>query len=261
MALTDNIISYWKFDESSGNAADSVTTNDLTNNGTTPFAAALINNGADFGTGNSTKYFSIASNLGITGGAFSCSLWIKVRTEPATSTSYHLFIQQDTGTDTRYDIIYQNDDAGIKKLLIRRMTPGNGGSDVSLTYDTTLGTTVWRHLVWAYNGTTLKGYLDNTEIVTSAASGNGTINIDSRFWIGAGGDTPTNFSSVYVDEVGTWSRVLTVDEISELYNSGNGLQYPFSTSSVKTWNGLAIASRKTHNGLASASVKTVNSLA
>lgn len=31
-------------------------------------------------------------------------------------------------------------------------------------------------------------------------------------------------------------------------------------SSVKTWNGLAIASRKTHNGLASASVKTVNGL-
>ena len=46
--LTDNLISHWKLDESSGNAADSHGSNTLTNNGSTPFVAAKINNGADF---------------------------------------------------------------------------------------------------------------------------------------------------------------------------------------------------------------------
>jgi len=33
-----------------------------------------------------------------------------------------------------------------------------------------------------------------------------------------------------IDEVGIWNRALTSTEISELYNSGNGLQYPFGIS-------------------------------
>jgi hypothetical protein len=35
MTLLDNLVAYWKLDEASGNAADSVTTNTLTNTGTT----------------------------------------------------------------------------------------------------------------------------------------------------------------------------------------------------------------------------------
>ena len=45
MALTDNLVSYWKLDESSGNAADSVGSNTLTNTGTATYAAGKINNG------------------------------------------------------------------------------------------------------------------------------------------------------------------------------------------------------------------------
>jgi len=32
-----------------------------------------------------------------------------------------------------------------------------------------------------------------------------------------------------IDEVGIWSRALNSTEVSELYNSGSGLAYPFTT--------------------------------
>jgi hypothetical protein len=42
-------------------------------------------------------------------------------------------------------------------------------------------------------------------------------------WPGIGGQ---NFLGE-IDEVGIWSRALTSGEISDLYNSGSGLSYPF----------------------------------
>ena len=44
MAISDNLISYYKFDESSGNASDSVGSNTGTNTGLT-YSAGIINNG------------------------------------------------------------------------------------------------------------------------------------------------------------------------------------------------------------------------
>jgi hypothetical protein len=37
-----------------------------------------------------------------------------------------------------------------------------------------------------------------------------------------------SFYNGYLDEVGVWSRALTSSEVTQLYNSGLGLQYPFT---------------------------------
>jgi len=37
-----------------------------------------------------------------------------------------------------------------------------------------------------------------------------------------------------IDEVGIWDRILTTDEITELYNAGAGLAYPFTVDSGTT---------------------------
>lgn len=59
MSLSTNLISYWKLDETSGNAVDSVGSNTLTNNNSVSFSTALINNGANFGTANTNKYYQV----------------------------------------------------------------------------------------------------------------------------------------------------------------------------------------------------------
>ncbi len=60
MALIDTITASYRFDDASGNSVDSSGNgNTLTNNNSITFVAGLINNGADFGTANSNKYFSL----------------------------------------------------------------------------------------------------------------------------------------------------------------------------------------------------------
>lgn len=63
-----------------------------------------------------------------------------------------------------------------------------------------------------------------------------------------------------MDEIAVWNRVLTTDEITELYNSGSGKEIEIITTSIKSVNGLAKASIKSKNGLAIASVKSINGL-
>jgi len=53
----------------------------------------------------------------------------------------------------------------------------------------------------------------------------------NNFLIGAihgGGD----YMDGLVDEVGIWNKVLTSGEITDLYNSGSGLAYPFGEGGV-----------------------------
>jgi hypothetical protein len=78
---------------------------------------------------------------------------------------------------------------------------------------------VLKHLVATYDqtSTTFKVYLNNIEIYSSSS-----ISIPTQ-----------TYSAIYIanqfggglDEIGYWNRPLNSDEISELYNSGNGLSY------------------------------------
>jgi hypothetical protein len=38
-----------------------------------------------------------------------------------------------------------------------------------------------------------------------------------------------------IDEVGIWSRVLTSTEVTQLYNGGAGLQYPFTNGNNRNF--------------------------
>lgn len=224
--LDTGLISYYKLDESSGNAIDSVGDNDLTNNNTVGYAAAKINNGADFGTANTNKNFTISSALGTTGGAKSISLWVKLRTE-ISSGSYFLFNLREATNSTK-TVIFYDYNSGTRQLIFRR-EKDNVGAD-SLTYTITLGTDNWYHLVYTYDTTNIIGYINGVAVGSpTAASGNGTGGAN-EFKLGS--DTSGSFTSAYMDEVGIWSRALTADEVSQLYNSNRALAYPLTAPTL-----------------------------
>jgi hypothetical protein len=154
-SLLSNIISYWKLDEPSGNAIDSVGTATLTNNGTTTFTSALINNGADYGTANTTKYFrSGTNNLGIDGGAITISTWVKMRTEIG-SAKQVIALQGSVTSQVNY-IIYYDYNAGTRRLTFNRQKQAVTNNETS--GNATLGTTQWHHVVLTYDGTNLAGF-------------------------------------------------------------------------------------------------------
>ena len=221
MSLLTNLISYWKFDEASGNAADSHGSNTLTNNGSTPYAAALINNGIDFGTSNTNKYLRNATNLGIAGnGDASFQAWLKVRTEPGLDSNFIFLGFGSTLTADRYLNCYYQDVSGTKKITI-----DNAGTLIN--YNITLGTSVWHHIVITRNVTTTTLYVDGTPQGTGA-QGVGGATIDGITFGASPDASPGNFATTYMDECAVWSRLLDSGEVTGLYNGGAGLVYPLA---------------------------------
>jgi len=261
MALTDNIVAYYKFDESSGNPADATGNGyALTNNNTVGFASGKINNGVDTGSSNSNKYLSIASDYGLNShqtGVFSVATWIKIATAPSSGNNAAIFGFKDSSKN-QVELTYANASGtlGIYFVLF------NGASAQVINWTQTLTAGTWFHLIWVKNGTTVTLY------VNGSSAGDKTITLSN----GTSGGTDSaamfrhpsanaSYLSGMLDELAIWSRALTSDERSALYNSGSGLQYPFSSSAIKKFNGIEYAKLKKINGIEIAKVKKINGIA
>ena len=217
MALTTNLVSYWKLDESSGNASDSVGSLTLTNTNTATYAAAKINNGVSTVSASSQKLGATGTNLPATTTARTLNFWVK--TSGAVNDGCVGWGSAHT-TSAAFQIL---------------LTGGNnvyfGGYSDDLNASTTINDGSWHMITVTYVGgasSALTIYVDNV----SKATGNKSLNTTNQvFRIGCRADD-SSFSTVSIDEVGIWSRVLSTDEISSLYNGGAGFQYPFVSATT-----------------------------
>jgi hypothetical protein len=217
--LTTSLVSYWKLDESSGNADDAVSTNDLTNTGTVTYAAAKINKGADFSGAN--MILENAGAVGFTsGGDRTWNFWMKADVNGG----YILDNITNSGAQRRVTI-YLN---GTNLAIYTWNTDIDTGQAIS--------TGTWYMVTVCWSAGTITTYVNavsKTGGTTGTAAGNA-----NGFAIGS--EYPktygANFNGI-VDEVGVWSRVLTQAEITALYNSGDGKQYPFPTTQNYTLTG------------------------
>lgn len=230
MALTDQLVAYYKLD-SGALTTDTVGGFTLTNNNTVGTGTGFIGTGsADFGTTNTNKYLNVANDLGTDGGSISMSFWVKLQTEISTGTD--CFIIHGGATSHVNDMVGYDYNGGTRRVAWNRQQQNTANN---VYYHTaTLGTSNWHHLVYTYDGTTMKGYYDGTEVVSQNLSGNGASGTGDGFGIGGsnrgGGPEWFGYSSCYTDEVGVWTRAITGAEVTSLYNSGAGLAYPFTVS-------------------------------
>lgn len=229
-ALTDNIIAYYKFDESSGTAADELGSYDLTNVNTITYTASVINNGASSGTGNSSKYLHNSSDI-VTSDTMNITMagWITPNQQPSSGTAERYFFVGGNSGLLLYEVFYFND-SGTLKLGAQRQKNGVAGENTIPTQTLSNGTAY--HVALTWDGATLLLYLNCSQIGTVSASGNGSTNRGNgitMFSQQTTGGSPLsgNYGSGIVDEYGIWSRALDSSELCELYNSGAGLTYPF----------------------------------
>jgi hypothetical protein len=236
MALTDNLISYWKFDESSGNAADSVNDNDgvLTN---TTYTTGKINNGVSFGSSPAIKIAEVDSLD--TASAMTISFWVNFSD---VTSLYQILAARwswsSPHSNQRSWRIFFN--LGSTNNLEFLVSPnGTTESDSLVASSLGLSTSTWYHFVCRYDGSTQKIYLNGVEKATRDYSGGifactTAVPMYLGAWSSDGstivGNAPA--SGTLMDEVGIWSRALTGTEITELYNSGDGLAYPFGGGAV-----------------------------
>jgi len=239
MALNTNLVSYWKLDESSGNASDSVGSNTLTNNNTVTYSAGKINNGADFVAASSQ---SLSCTFGTDPDTYNSGMTISCWTYVTSNQNGVPFVWFDESGS--WGGIYVQMQNGKYEIRF-----GSGSTSYVLDSGFTTITNQWVHLAMTHNTTYNKVYVNGVEVASQAAQT--LANTSTNFRIGR--DNASNYLNGKVDEVGIWSSALSADEVSQLANSGRGNAYPF-TATPSLYGGVAYYKLDESSGNASDSV-------
>lgn len=229
MALDTNILASWHFDESSGNATDaSWNWKTLTNTNSVSYVSGKVNNAADFWSSNTTKYFTISDNLTLN--TYQAGIWsirrpVNISTAPASWEMQALFGIVNN-SQAQVNVTYSN--SGWTLQL--QYTIFNGVTAQTLTWNTTFTTWVWYDVWIVKNGTTVTAYKDGSSLW------NQTITISdaspwrpNQFAVGRNAFDSANFMKGLVDEMTVYSDAKSSTDISNAYNGGTWLYYPFST--------------------------------
>ncbi len=218
----DGLVSYWALEDDTNSTAviDSHGDNDGTANKNTEDLSAVGRVGNCFDFDGSNDYFDGGQGIldAVSLGSWTFNFWI-YRTSGDDDT-FIGFIDDDFDgfiviRNISADNILIENTSGDRLALNPTDTPEDEWTMVTVTYDYITGEA--------------KSYL-NAGLEDSDSWGEGeTHDIDvtgERADIGRDGRGDRAYTTGKIDEVGIWNRALTPEEISALYNEGNGLAYP-----------------------------------
>lgn len=227
MSLLTNLISYWKLDEASGNVADSVGSNPLTNTSMT-FGAGKINNCA-IHNNSVASYFAItdAAQSGLAMASdFSISFWWNVA---AGSDGERDFFCKFGASGDRGFRAYHTQVGAQHDLECDISSNGTAIDSYNSSYAIS-GAAAWRFIVFTWKASTSKGnwYVNGSTLGEVTGSATSIHHSTQDFLIGIERTKGNINANQKLDEFGIWARVLTATEVTTLYNAGAGLPYPFT---------------------------------
>lgn len=236
MALTDGIIAYWNFDQTTGNLLDQTDNNYDASPNNTPnqSATGIISTAWDFDEGSDetadVDIDFVTDNAGATVYDGTISIWFKA----------------DAGSDDARLIHYgaSNISYGVgfyqSKIYIECYYFGN---ILNVQFDDvlTLDGSTWNHIIWTSDETDGQKFYLNGSATTAVTYNAGAQTTDACFFTCADASATNcvlaennNKSGFWqyngiMDEFGVWDRALSAAEAAEIWNSGAGLTYPFSS--------------------------------
>jgi hypothetical protein len=218
MALTDNLVAYYKFDSSNSN--DSVGSN----NGTDTSVTYSLGNGKiNIGAGLAGSPAKITLPSGVYGlftgtSAYTVNLWVQ-----HDNTNQCIFSACSAGNFRNHGINFLV--GGSHHINFYR---GDGTTVDEVDGGTAMSINTFYMVTAVFTGTQIKCYLNGTSDATAVSS---TRSAPTQTGSALGAEfasgTYGTFLGGAVDEAGFWSRALSDAEITSLYNSGAGFQYPF----------------------------------
>jgi hypothetical protein len=220
--LTNNLVSYWKLDETSGVRYDSVTTsaNDLTDNNTVGVSLA--------GPSGTVAQFTAANSESLTGSSLtlgaeaSIATWVKI----SSFTNYMLLFGTSDGTNRGMELY-----AGATSNNINAVQHNSGVGEFGATLNNNI-TDTWMFLVATYSQSgdnKVHLWKDGVDVAQSLAV-TGTPGHIGPLGMGNwafGASTQNNGPS------GVWTRSLSAADITSLFNSGIGKSYSALTTAEK----------------------------
>ncbi len=210
--LATNLVAYWKMNETSGNRSDSKGSSTLTDTNTVTFNPGKQGNAAQFTAANNEDLIVSDNAATSTGNIdFSMAAWVYADA---------LSINRYVASKNEYILSY----GGANKFRFWINSFSNSVDATSVTPAT--GT--WYFIVAWHDsvGDTINIQVNNGT-VHSAATG-GVAPTDTTYPLNIGhydGSNPVNGWDGRIDEFGFWKKVLTTQERTDLYNSGNGSTY------------------------------------
>lgn len=216
MALTTDIVAYYKLD---WNANDAAGSNDGTINWATYTASGKINWAYDFDGTN--DYISATVESLTDDWTYSC--W--VYRDSASWDNYPTILSKyTTSTSNReFGILCYKLDSYLVNINIPYI------ENNIVTSTTEIGLDTWYHIVATKSWTTWSLYIDWD--LEDSQTNSTTQESSTDFWVWCWVNntwSQVNFFPWKIDEVWIRDRALTSTEISELYNSWDWLQYPFT---------------------------------
>lgn len=232
MALTSNLISWWKLDEAtSATRADSVvaSANDLADNNNVVQADGILGKCAFF---DSTNWLSKTSNASLQTGDIDFTIIAWVWLTRLTPDGDRATIISKYATDEEYQLAATTNGTDYQ---FRWKVTANG-ADETIVYASTFGNfaiETWYMLIAEHDSTNnvIKISVNNGTADSVAHAGGvyiGTNSLEVGMNGYGGGGYPWYGN---IGPVGFWKRLLTAPEKASLYNSGAGFDYPFSAAS------------------------------
>ena len=219
--LWDGLQAYYTADNTPNDALGNF--NGTLTNGAT-YGTGIINNGFSFDGVN--DYVDLGNNLDFDGSTpFSFNVWMNQTSAQAAS-----LISKKGGasTYTGYRIAITSN-RQIQVLFNSDFTTNDRLQITTGTNSFTIG--VFNMITVTYDGSKntsgISVYVDGTSISfsTNANSLTGSISNSTTAKVGAFVVGSQYFNGI-LDEVGVWNKELSSSEVTELYNSGAGKQYP-----------------------------------
>jgi len=222
MAILDNLTCFWSLEETSGNRADSHGSMTLTDNNTVTSNTGKVGTAAEFALATN-EYLSHADHDDLEPGDadFTLTCWVYLTTGVGT---YPTFISKAAHpNDYGYEIFYVDNEV---KIWIS--PDGTGAALVTAAYAQVMSLNTWYFVCAQYDaGANQVSIAVNNGTPATASETGGVFNGTGVFHIGtrmSGSDSNARMNG-RIDQVGFWKRKITADEITWLYNSGNGRTY------------------------------------
>lgn len=157
--------------------------------------------------------------------SYTFTAWVKVSSLGTFQTIYNTNISAATNGYGRGFTLYIAQTTGYLNFF-----RGNFGSSTytTLTTTTAIPVNTWTFVCASYNGSTMSLSINNGTPVTVASSIVASTPGLGDFGIWKESSATYHKMAGNIDEVGIYAGVLTSTDITELYNSGAGNQYPFS---------------------------------
>jgi len=217
--LKEGLISCYEFDETSGTTAtDAHGSNDGTVTG------ATINQ-----TGKIDKAYSFDGNDKVTFGTFnagtsamSAFCWVKT----SLTSAQMIFTKYDYGSGDRS---WNMNMTAAGKLQVYISDNGTAAKKIYYT-DDSINDNDWHLVGFTFDSGTLKLWIDGVDAAVTKTTDDAATSIhQSSKMVGVGfqinnGSYVVSYQGL-IDQPGLWSKALSTNEISALYNSGNGKAY------------------------------------